>query len=103
MSPQRAVDNLIHAHEMSPGAWGSRRALSLPGLTVSVREMLDALRNVGGSTAVQRVRFERDERIAHLVSGWPARFSAARALALGFEGDHDIETIVRAYAEEYAR
>lgn len=103
MSPQRAVDNLIHAHEMSPGAWGSQRALSLPGLTVSVREMLDALRNVGGSTAVQRVRFERDERIAHLVSGWPARFSAARALALGFEGDHDIETIVRAYAEEHAR
>jgi hypothetical protein len=65
--------------------------------------MLDTLRAVGGDAAVRRVRFERDERIARLVLGWPARFSAARALALGFEGDRDIESIVRAYAEEHAR
>ena len=103
MSPQRAVENLIHAHETSSGAWGSQRAVSLPGLTVSVREMLDTLRAVGGDAAVRRVRFERDERIARLVLGWPARFSAARALTLGFEGDRDIESIVRAYAEEHAR
>jgi D-erythronate 2-dehydrogenase len=103
MSPQRAVENLIYAHETNSGAWGSQRAVSLPGLTVSVREMLDTLRAVGGDAAVRRVRFERDERIAHLVLGWPVRFSAARALALGFEGDRDIESIVRAYAEEHAR
>ena len=79
MSPARAVSSLIHAHETTAAAWGTQRAVSLPGLTVSVREMLDALRSVGGEAAVQRVRFEADERIAKIVSGWPARFNAARA------------------------
>jgi D-erythronate 2-dehydrogenase len=102
MSPASAVSNLIHAHETSTAAWGYQRAVSLPGLAVSVREMLDALRRVGGETAVQRVCFQTDERIAQIVRGWPARFNAARALSLGFTGDGDIETIVRAYAEEHA-
>jgi D-erythronate 2-dehydrogenase len=101
MSPASAVSNLIHAHETSTAAWGYQRAVSLPGLAVSVREMLDALRRVGGEAAVQRVRFQTDERIAQIVRGWPARFNPARALSLGFTGDGDIETIVRAYAEEH--
>lgn len=100
LSPARAVEGLIHAHELPPAAWGLQRALSLPGLTVSVREMLEALREVGGEAAVARVRFARDERIAQIVRGWPASFDAARARALGFEGDADIGSIVRAYARE---
>jgi len=103
MSPAQAVRNLIHAHETPSAAWGRQRAVSLPGLTVSVREMLDALRQVGGEAAVRRVCFQPDERIAKIVYGWPARFDAARAQALGFTADTDIESIVRVYAEEHAR
>jgi len=97
------VRNLTHAHETPSAAWGRQRAVSLPGLTVSVREMLDALRQVGGEAAVRRVRFQPDERIAKIVYGWPARFDAMRAQALGFTADTDIESIVRVYAEEHAR
>jgi hypothetical protein len=61
------------------------------------------LRQVGGEAAVQRVRFAPDERIARIVYGWPARFDAARALALGFTADTDVESIVRAYAREHVR
>jgi D-erythronate 2-dehydrogenase len=103
MSPAQAVRNLTHAHETPSAAWGRQRAVSLPGLTVSVREMLDALRQVGGEAAVRRVRFQPDERIAKIVYGWPARFDAERAQALGFTADTDIESIVRVYAEEHAR
>jgi D-erythronate 2-dehydrogenase len=103
MSPARAVSNLIHAHETSGIAWGHQRAVSLPGLTVSVREMLEALRSVGGDAALQRVHFKDDDRIAKIVGGWPSRFYATRALSLGFTGDHDIEAIIRAYAEDAAR
>ena len=84
-------------------AWGRQRAVSLPGLAVSVREMLEALRQVGGEAAVQRVRFAPDERIARIVYGWPTRLDAARALPLGFTADTDIESIVRAYAQEHVR
>ena len=103
MSPTRAIECLIHAHESSPAAWGAQRAVSLPGLTVSVREMLDALREVGGEEALQRVRFEADERIDRIVRSWPARFNAARAAALGFVADQNIVSIVRSYAAEFVR
>jgi nucleoside-diphosphate-sugar epimerase len=103
MSPSRAVASLIHAHDIGPERWGRQRALNLPGLTVSVAEMIAALRRVGGDAAVRRVRFERDERIATIVGGWPARFDAARARSMGFGGDADIDSIVRMHAEEMAR
>ncbi len=103
MSPATAVDNLLHAHEVPAQSWGAMRAVSLPGLTASVSEMLDALRVVGGESAASRVRFVTDERIARIVYGWPSRFDAARALALGFKRDADIVSIVRAYAKDNAR
>jgi nucleoside-diphosphate-sugar epimerase len=102
MSPARAVDSLIHAHELPADRWGAQRAVSLPGLSVSVTEMIAALKEVGGDDAVRRVRFERDERISRIVQSWPARFDAARARSMGFSGDADIGTIVRRYAAEVA-
>lgn len=103
MSPTSAIDNLLHAHETPAAAWGTTRAVNLPGLTASVREMLDALKVVGGAAAVARVRFEADERIGRIVSGWPARFDAARARELGFSRDADIVSVVRAYVKEHVR
>jgi D-erythronate 2-dehydrogenase len=103
MSPTTAIDNLLHAHETPAAAWGTTRAVNLPGLTASVRDMLDALKTVGGAVAANRVRFEVDERIARIVYGWPARFDAARARELGFSRDADIVSVVRAYAKEHVR
>lgn len=103
MSPSTAIDNLLHAHETPAAAWGAMRAVNLPGLTASVRDMLDALKAVGGAPAADRVRFEVDERIARIVTGWPARFDAARARELGFSRDADIVSVVRAYAKEHVR
>lgn len=100
MSPATVIDNLLHAHETPASLWGAQRAISLPGLTATIAEMLDALRRVGGEAAVRRVRFVDDERIARIVRGWPARFDAARAATLGFQRDADIVSIVRRYAED---
>jgi nucleoside-diphosphate-sugar epimerase len=102
LSPQSAVAAFIHAHELPAQRWGARRALNLPGLTVTVAQMLEALRAVGGDAAVARVKMEPDERIAAIVRTWPARFVTTRADALGFTCDSDVVSIVRAYAREYA-
>ncbi len=101
LSPQSAISSFIHAHELPAAAWGARRALNLPGLTVTVAQMLEALRAVGGDAAVARVKMEPDERIAAIVNTWPARFETPRADALGFPRDRDVESIVRAYARAY--
>ena len=70
-SPARTVDGLIAVYEASREAFGGRTALNLPALNVRVAEMLDALEEVAGPAVRERVRFERDERIAGIVANWP--------------------------------
>jgi nucleoside-diphosphate-sugar epimerase len=102
LSPAAAIANLLHAHELPAERWAGPRSLSLPGLTVSVHAMLDALASVGGAGARARVRMQPDARIEAIVRTWPARFDTARADSMGFVRDGDFESIVRAYAKEYA-
>ena len=101
LSPTAAITNLLHAHELPAERWTGPRSLSLPGITVSVRAMLDALSAVGGAAARARVRMQPDPRIEAIVRTWPARFDTARAADLGFVRDGDFESVVRGYAKEY--
>jgi nucleoside-diphosphate-sugar epimerase len=71
--------------------------VNLPGITVSVAEMLEGLRRVAGAPVVRRVRFEADARIQAIVRTWPGRFETPRALAMGFRADADVETVIRDY------
>ena len=103
LSPAYAITNLLHTHELPADRWTGPRSLSLPGITVSVRAMLDALAKVGGEGARARVQMRPDPRIQAIVQTWPARFATARADAMGFVRDGDFESIVRAYAKEYVR
>ncbi len=103
LSPGRAIANLLHAHELPAERWIGPRSLSLPGITVSVRSMLDALAKVGGDAARARVTMQPDARIQAIVRTWAARFETKRADAMGFVRDSDFETIVRDYAREYVR
>ena len=76
---------------------GGRLALNLPGLNVRVGDMLDALADVAGPTVRNRVRFERDERIAGIVSNWARGARAERAAALGLQPDPSFKAIVEQY------
>ena len=101
-SPAAAIANLMHAHELSPEEWRGARSLNLPGVTITVSEMLAALEAVGGAQARARVTMKPDARIRAIVDTWPARFDTARAGALGFQRDTDFSSIVRDYAREFA-
>jgi D-erythronate 2-dehydrogenase len=100
MSPRKAIENLIHGHELDGAALGTNRALSMPGLSVSVGAMVDALERVAGRDVVARIRWEPDPAVGRIVSSWPGDFVAARASALGFGRDASFEEIVRAYIED---
>jgi len=97
LSPKRVTDAFIHAHELPAAAWGTRRVVNLPGITVSVADMIAAMGRLAGEQAARRVRWTPDERIRAIVRTWPARFETPRALALGFQRDPDIETVIRDY------
>jgi nucleoside-diphosphate-sugar epimerase len=101
-SPVTAVRALLHAHELPASAWGTLRSLNLPGLTATVAEMIEALRQAAGEAVAERVRFQPDESIAKIVRSWPARFDTARARAMGFPQDADFASILRDYMQQYA-
>lgn len=99
-SPRAAVRNLVHAARLEAGALGARRAVQLPGLRVTPRDMVAALRRAAGEAVAARVTFEEDAQIARMVASFPSRFDDSRALSLGFEADTDFDGIVRAYIED---
>jgi nucleoside-diphosphate-sugar epimerase len=99
-SPRTVVGMLLHALALSPSDWGWQRSLNLPGLTVSMREEIEALRAVAGETVAARIHGAPDESVMRLVRTWAARFDTARADALGFTADADFASIVRAYIED---
>ncbi|HSP58251.1 MAG TPA: D-erythronate dehydrogenase [Halomonas sp.] len=100
MSPGKVVEALIHGAEVPGEHWAPYRAFMLPGITVSVGEMLETLREVAGDAAVARVRHEPDARVTAIVSNWPARFDTAKARRLGFEGDSSFREIIEAFVDE---
>jgi nucleoside-diphosphate-sugar epimerase len=99
LSPRRVVEAFLHAHDLPSDAWPTTRVVNLPGITLTVREMLDAMGRVAGKEAVERVRFKPDARIQAIVRTWPVRFRTERALAMGFRADADFESIVRDHVE----
>ncbi|TKT69672.1 D-erythronate dehydrogenase [Aquamicrobium sp. LC103] len=101
-SPAAAVGFLIHAATMDTSALGPRRSLTMPGLSVTVGEMVEALREVAGDEAVALIRRAPDETIAKIVAGWPRNFAADRASEAGFAADADFTSIIRAHIADLA-
>jgi nucleoside-diphosphate-sugar epimerase len=97
LSPRQAIESFVHAHDLPASAWGTNRALTLPGITISVKEGVDSLRRIAGGDVAARVVFKPIDRIQTMINTFPARFSPARALAMGFAADAGIDAIVKDY------
>lgn len=99
-SPRAAVHFLEHAAGLDTDGLGARRNLTMPGLSVTVGEMIAALGRVAGPKAVSLIRREPDPVIVKIVAGWPRNFDPERALSLGFKAEPDMDTIIRAHIED---
>ncbi len=96
-SPPRVIDNLLIGHEAPASSLVNTRSISVPGITVSVRDMVDSLRRVAGEAVADRVTWQLDPTIDRLVSSWPQAFSAERGRLLGMTADASFDDMVRAY------
>lgn len=99
-SPRAAVAFLIHAMTMDLAALGNRRNLTLPGLSATVAEQIEALRRVAGDKAVRLIRREPDPVIGRIVAGWPRNFDARRATSLGFRAETSFDEIIRIHIDD---
>ena len=90
-SPRAAVGFLIHGAELEGEEVGPRINLTMPGVCCTVAEQIAALRRIAGDKVAARIRSAPDPLVQRIVGGWPSRFDAARARALGFT----VESILR--------
>jgi nucleoside-diphosphate-sugar epimerase len=99
-SPRAAMGFLVHALKIDAARLGARRNLSMPGISCTVGEQIEALRKVAGEKAAKLIRRQPDATIARIVEGWPRNFDTRRALALGFRADSSFEEIIRIHLED---
>lgn len=97
-SPHTVVKNLVHARHVPKEAFGESRSVNLPGLKVSVQEMLDALEEVGGKERRALVEEKYDATTDKIVQSWTPHFDTARAFKLGFDEDIPMVENIRQFA-----
>jgi D-erythronate 2-dehydrogenase len=99
-SPRAAVGFMLHAASLDLARLGWRRALTMPGLAVTVGEQIAALKHVAGDRVAARIRRVPDPFVESIVAGWPRKFAPTRALELGFKADASFEEIIRIHIED---
>ena len=99
-SPKSVIRNIIHAARLDEAQLGDDRMINLPGLTVSVEEMIASLQKVAGKRVTDLISYKPDEFLQRIVLTWPPDFDTARAVKLGFVRDESVEAIIRAYIDE---
>ena len=99
-SPRAAVGYIEHAATMDTGPLGAQRCMTMPGVTATVGEQIEALREVAGDAAVALIRRVPDPTIATIVAGWPRDFDTARALDEGFRAEKSFQEIIAIYLED---
>lgn len=93
-SPATVVANFLLAATLPRG---DARSINLPGISITVGEMLTALTQAGGQAARDRVQFAAAPAIERIVASWPGRIDNQRASALGFMADRTFAEIIDSF------
>ncbi len=101
LSPRNAIKALIHGHELAEAQLTDGRVINLCGLSVSVEQMIVALRQVAGSEVAQRITFTPDAAIERIVNSWPGDFDTRYAQRLGFSANHSFSEMIEEYMADY--
>ena len=97
LSPNRVIENFIHAAEIPEEQLGVNRTINLPGLTLTISDMVQSLEKVGGKAAVDLIQWEADEWLQSIVLTFPTQFYPKRALELGFKKDESFDEVIEGF------
>ncbi|MGC9370844.1 MAG: D-erythronate dehydrogenase [Paracoccaceae bacterium] len=100
LSPKRCVENLIRGTELEQEELGQNVCMTMPGQTLTIGQMIDAMTAVAGPEPAKLIRWEEQPEIRKIVSTWRFDYRPEKALALGLEADASFEENVRYYLEE---
>ena len=97
-SPRTLVHNLLHTLTLERDAVPAHiRQINVPGVSVSIQEMMDALEKIGGKEKLGLIKEREDPTLKAILLSWPTRFDNSQALSLGFKPDDSFEQAVSDY------
>ena len=99
-SPRAAVGFFIHAAGMDTAPLGVRRSMTMPGVSATVGEEIEALRKAAGEDAVKLIKRTSDPFISKIVLGWAGRYTARLAGEMGFTAERNFDQIIKVYQED---
>jgi nucleoside-diphosphate-sugar epimerase len=73
------------------------RQINVPGICVTVQEMMDALEKVGGKDKLALLREKEDPALVAILKSWPTQFDNTLALSLGMKRDESFAQTVLDY------
>lgn len=102
-SPSTLTKNLMHTLQLEAGSLPPHvRAINMPGISVTIQEMLDALSSVGGKEKLSLIKEKTDREAEAILRSWPTRFDNSLAYSLGYRKDQSFESTVMEYKSSFA-
>jgi D-erythronate 2-dehydrogenase len=101
-SPRSAVRNLAHGASLPAEALAGNRIIHVPGISVTVAEMIATLRRIAGPEVAGRIAFTEDPLVRRIVSSWPSRLDVGRAVDLGFVRDPGFDALIEEFTAHLA-
>ncbi|QIP11543.1 SDR family oxidoreductase [Spirosoma aureum] len=93
-SPDTIIQNIIKGASLDGAVFGGWRTVNLPGISVTVQQMLESLERVTDKETLARVQFKPDPAINAIVLSWPTVMDNTRALELGFAIDSHFDQFI---------
>jgi nucleoside-diphosphate-sugar epimerase len=102
-SVERVVDALVAVHDLPAEGFGHTRALNLPSLSLTLRELAEAAERAAARVGIQigTLRWAPDPRFQSAVDQWPRRFVSEAASSFGIRSDASADEIVSSYLREH--
>jgi len=99
-SPKTLVLNLVHTITLDLNLLPAHnRVVNMPGIYVTIQDMLNALEKVGGKDKLKLITEVTEPATETILRSWADRFDNKLAYGLGFKPDSSFEQAVRDYKE----
>ncbi|KAI1433308.1 hypothetical protein GGR50DRAFT_669516 [Xylaria sp. CBS 124048] len=103
-SPSKLQENLFRVLHMDSTALPRHiRHINVPGVSVSIQELMDALAKYGGEDKLQYLREETDPDVERILRSWSPDFDMTVSMGLGLVKDESGEEIVKEYIDSLKR
>jgi nucleoside-diphosphate-sugar epimerase len=101
-SPEKALEYTLRACALTQASLGDTPTLTLPGISVTVGEMIDTLARLAGQDVADRITPAPDLAIQEIVASWPGEILCPRARALGFLPNTGIAALIEEHRRRMA-